>query len=63
MWGGREDTNGQHNTFGRLSWVSHIPAGPQFIEFPISQIFLYDYFVTGEDDKAIFFIPGNTGTY
>jgi hypothetical protein len=25
---GAEDTNGQHNTFGRPSWVSHLPAIP-----------------------------------
>ncbi len=23
-----EDKDGQHDTFGRPSWVSHLPAGP-----------------------------------
>ncbi len=59
-WG--KDTDSQHDTFGRPSWVSHLPAGPHLglQSFQYDQIFSIQLFVTREDDNAIFSIPGNT---
>jgi hypothetical protein len=59
---GREDMDGQHDTFGGSGWVSHLPAGPHHRLQSLRQnwIFLYNYFVTGEDDKAIYSFPGDT---
>jgi hypothetical protein len=40
------------------SWTSL-----QVTRFLIRMGFVYNYFATAEDDKAVFSIPGNTGTY
>jgi hypothetical protein len=52
MWGGK-DMDSEHDTFGRPSWVSHIPGDPhlRIQSFRKDPIFLYNYFVTGEDGK------------
>jgi hypothetical protein len=46
----------QQDMSSGLSQVSHLPAGSQYSlqGFRLELIFLYNYFVTGEDDKAVF---------
>ncbi len=58
---GGEDTDFQHDTLSGPAG-SHLPAGPHrgLQSFRKDRIFLYNYFVTEEDDKAIFPIPGDT---
>ncbi len=59
-----EDTDGQHDTFSRpltltpLTWTSS-----RLTEFLIRLDILYNYFVTGEDNKVVFSIPANTGIF
>ncbi len=63
LWGGEEAMVSQHDTLDGptgfdtnkmdLTWVP---------EFPIRSGILSNYFVTGEDVKAIFSIPSNTVT-
>jgi hypothetical protein len=49
--------DGQHDTFGEPSWVSHIPTGHHngLQSFQEDWVFSYDYFVTGEDNTKTFF--------
>ncbi len=51
-----KDTDSQHDTFGRHSWDSHLSAkhysGLQ--SFQLDRVFWYNYFVTWEDEKAVF---------
>jgi hypothetical protein len=44
---GGEDTDGQHDIFGRPGWVSHLPAGA-------------DRGLQGKKIKLLFPIPGDT---
>jgi hypothetical protein len=54
MWVGG-DADGQHDTFSSPSQVFTPPrwTSIQFRGFLISAGFLYNYFVTVEDDKAV----------
>ncbi len=56
---------GQHETFGGPSWVSNLPDGPHCRSQSFGPDLLYNYFVTGEDDKAdIFLFPAiHTGYF
>jgi hypothetical protein len=44
----------------QLGLTPHSYTPPWVTEFPIRPVFSYNYFVTGEEDKAFFSIPGNT---
>ncbi len=57
-----EVTDGQYHIFSGPSWVSHLPAGTHhgLHKGFLSRAFLYDYFVTRQDDKAIFSVPAET---
>jgi hypothetical protein len=61
MWGGG-DTDGQHDTSGRPSWVSHFPANltTGYKGLDKTRYFSQNYFMTGKDDKAVFSIPSDT---
>ncbi len=58
-----KDAGGQHNTYTYSGprWVCHLPARPhhKLQSFLYDRVFRYSYFVTGEDDEAIFSIPGD----
>jgi hypothetical protein len=56
--GGCKDMDGQHDTLGGpvRSHTSHW-SSLWFPEFSIRLDILYNYFVTGEDDKAVFLFP------
>jgi hypothetical protein len=56
--------DGQHHIFSSPIWISHLPDGTRqgLQAFCSEQVFLYDYLVTREDDKADFSIPDDTPT-
>jgi hypothetical protein len=57
-----EDVDGQHGTSAGLAvfHTSQLELTPG-CKFPIRPVFPYYYFVTVEEDTAVFSIPGDTG--
>ncbi len=53
--------DGQHATFSDPNWVSHLTwTSIRFARFPIRAGFSIQFFVSGENNKAIFSVPSDT---